>query len=425
MSMSELAKAMKYIPGSKNVVYFSSREPGKIVARQFAEANAPVYAVNTKDWITQGVYTKVKKKHIFEEHPLKDFAEASGGHYFANIHEIETIAEDIDELSGNYYVLGYYIDEKWDGRFHRIRVEVKKPGLRVLSQDGYYNPKPFAELTDIEKRLHLYDLAFADKPVTPFLDLQTEALYCSGVKKANFAVLAKLDVDQRIGIPPGKSEIFVFVFNEDNKIVLGETGELDLSSYDKETLYSYLLKELDPGNYECRIVVRDKETGRSLVGNSSLVIPGTSTKKIELCSPLLLIPEKEAEFIKLSREKENEEQASSLIQFYPFLPQNSSPLMGNLGPDINSIWALLPVIFKDQSSEEIELDVGMIAEKNGDKIPVDWQFIDSNRGEQSRDFILIGVDLPELEAGIFRLEFTVADEDSGERASISVPLNKR
>ena len=62
LSMSDLANAMKYIPGSKNVVYFSSREPGKKVARQFAEANAPVYAVNTKDWITQGVYTKVKKK---------------------------------------------------------------------------------------------------------------------------------------------------------------------------------------------------------------------------------------------------------------------------------------------------------------------------------------------------------------------------
>ena len=43
ISMSELAKAMKYIPGSKNIVYFSSREPGKKVARQFAEANAPVF----------------------------------------------------------------------------------------------------------------------------------------------------------------------------------------------------------------------------------------------------------------------------------------------------------------------------------------------------------------------------------------------
>jgi VWFA-related protein len=51
-SMSELAKIIKFIPGSKNLMYFSTREPGKKVARLFAEANAPVFAINTKNWIS-------------------------------------------------------------------------------------------------------------------------------------------------------------------------------------------------------------------------------------------------------------------------------------------------------------------------------------------------------------------------------------
>jgi VWFA-related protein len=426
-SMSELAKVIKYIPGSKNLVYFSSRVPGRAVARLFAEANTPIYAINTKNWMVQGLMTlSVKKKHIYKEHPLKDFAEASGGHYFADIKDVQTIADEIEILSGNYYVLGYYIDEKWDGRFHQIKVEVKKPDLIVLAQDGYYNPKPFAELTDIEKQIHLYDLAFADKPAAPVLDLQIEALCGCMMEETNVVLLTKLEVDERTGIPPGMSEVFIFLFDEDHKMVAAERAELDLSAYDQKTLYSYLMKKLEPGEYECRVVVRDMEMGKSLVGQYSFSAPEPAAGTLAIYSPLLLMPGKKADFLRFSSEKQKKgEKQASLIDFYPFLPQNTSPLMGNIGVDVKNLWAIIPVSFKGQEPSEVEMEVEMIDEATGESLPIDWRIIDSHESESAVDFLLVEIDLPDLESGAYWLEVTATDTNANTLAEISTPVIKR
>jgi len=65
---------------------------------------------------------------------MKMLAEHTGGRAFYNTNDLrKAIREAIDE-SGLTYQLGYYpTDEKWDSRFHRIKVNVKRKGLTVIS----------------------------------------------------------------------------------------------------------------------------------------------------------------------------------------------------------------------------------------------------------------------------------------------------
>ena len=48
----------------------------------------------------------------------------------------------IVRLNSTYYVLGYYPkDARRDGRFHKIEVRIKRPGLRVSARKGYVSPR--------------------------------------------------------------------------------------------------------------------------------------------------------------------------------------------------------------------------------------------------------------------------------------------
>ena len=430
LSMSELAKAMKYISGSKSIVFFSRRTPGKDVSRLFAEANATIYAVNTSSVPAKGGgpdAPRLREMKKSQGEALQDFAAASGGHYFADVKEAKTIAREVEALSGNYYVLGYYISPSWDGRLHQIKVSVKQPGLRVLAQAGYNDPKPFAALSDLEKQLQLFDLALSDKPVTTdALDLPLEVLSGSAMKEANTAVLLKLIVDEKTGVPPGKTELFAIIFNKDHKIVLAERGEMDTAPHARKTLFPYLLTHLQPGEYEVRIMARAMGTGRSAASRLSFEVPAPAAGSgMSLFSPLLMVPGKKAEFVRMSRPIKGEKEPKSIIRFYPFLPANGMPLIDDLPPDADKIWVLLPINHGTGEPAENDFDVKLIRANDGEEIPVDWGLIDTKKANPGKDFLLIGIGLPGLKPGAYRLEFSFTDIKSGAKTSATATFGKK
>jgi VWFA-related protein len=69
---------------------------------------------------------------------MKTIAENTGGRAFYNSNDLRrAIRQAVDESSSTYE-LGYYpAAEKWDGRFHRIQVRVKRKGLTLRTRGGY------------------------------------------------------------------------------------------------------------------------------------------------------------------------------------------------------------------------------------------------------------------------------------------------
>lgn len=426
MSMSELATAMRYVLGSKSIVYFSMRTPGKDVGRLFAAANATIFAVNTNSVSPRGPGL-IRKRKGQQGEALKSFAEASGGHYFSDVKDAKKIAADIEALSGNYYVLGYYISPSWDGKLHEIKVTVHRPDLKVLAQEGYNDPKPFAELSDLEKNLQLFGMILSDEPVaTDALDLPARVLYGSAMKEANAAVLLKLTVDERTGVPPGKTEIFVFIFDNDHKIVLGERAELDTKPLAQKSLFPYLLIRLQPGEYECRVAARDMETGQSAASRVPFSMPAPSGRLgISLSSPLFLVPSGKAEFVRMSRPVKKGQEPASILRFYPYLPVRCTPLLEDLPQDSEQIWVLLPLKFGTGQPSEADLDVRLTRASDRKDIPVDWSVMDTRRLEPDMVFFLIKIDVRRLGSDSYMLDFQAADPSSGARTSAAAALVKK
>lgn len=92
-------------------------------------------------------------------------AEATGGSFLANNNDLGEIFEKVADHARAYYVLGYYLNDlKADGRFHRITVRVKRPGVRVIARRGYYAPKSFDELSSKQKIPFLYEALMTERP---------------------------------------------------------------------------------------------------------------------------------------------------------------------------------------------------------------------------------------------------------------------
>lgn len=426
--MFDLSQAFKYIDGNKSLVFFTSRNLGPLAAKlgkEFANASTPVYTVNTKNWIMKGVFSFIKEKYIWKDHPLKDLALASGGKYFADIKDIETISEEVQTLTGNFYVLGYYINESWDGDYHQIKVEVKKPGLQVLAQHGYFNPKPFAELSDFEKQLHLSDLVFTDKPVAvqPF-DIPVEPLFIGGREKMNCALLAQIPVNEKTGIPPSRVEIYTFLFNEDRKMVMKRKGEMDLSPFDQQSLFPYFTANLPAGEYEFRIVVRDLETGQAILGKIVFLLPEKIDSDIVLSSPLLFAKGPESKIVRFSEgsSRKGKNKDASLRDFYRFLPKNHCLVVRALGNKIKSLLAALPVTAGKGPAPEIEFSARLLPRPEGEPINLAMEIVDIQETGTQTDILMIEIRLPHLKPGEYELEIEALEKKTFARSSVQKSL---
>jgi len=296
--MIDLSKALRYIPGHKNIVFFSSGVPYSLIygiqlayghpdmsdwgnpalrfkyedmLKELSAANCSVYPLDTQE--QRGIIDR--DTSMRGSYTLQKMASATGGKYFGNISNYEKHIEKIQDLTGCYYVLGYYVDDNWDGAYHKIKVEVTRPGLEVHAQKGYFNPKPFSEYNDVEKMLHLVDLALSEEPLfqTPVRFL-LKVVPCPGGAKGNLCLAAQIPVEKIREVLAGKSEFVAVVFDDKENIVTLSRNEKKTYTLTGELFSFGASFSLSPGKYQCRLVIRNLETGRGAVASATAVIPG-------------------------------------------------------------------------------------------------------------------------------------------------------
>ena len=417
--IKELAKALRYIPGYKNIILFSAglredllispdqvlRENYEDMSKEFGASNSPVYTVNTSD--------------VARSLSLKMLSELSGGKYFHNVDYYERITEQIQSVTCNYYVLGYYIDEKWDGRYHEIKVKIKRSECIVHAQGGYFNPKPFSEFSETEKQLQLMALALSENPYFEQpLRFPMVALPFSNKKESNCVLLSEIPVEKIKDIAWQKTEIITLIFDKENNVIDSSRGEMSLAAFSQKKIYHYEIQSLAPGQYECRVVIRNLETGKGAVASSSLTIPEIQASGISLSPPFILIPDKVSFYLRTSKpEKEKPgDEPLSLIKIYPFLSNKHSPLIEELEEGTPKLLAIIPCAVANIEEPDIQLSSCLIPHSTGEKIPLSFSIISAEK-EKEFDILLIELELPELRPGKYSLEIGAEEVTSGSKSN--------
>lgn len=426
--LKELAQSLRSVPGIKNVIFFSEgiprsflfgekqtlRESYEEMAREFAAANSPVHAVSMVG--------------PAPDQSLERLAELTGGQFFHTVDYYEKIAEQIQNVTSNYYVLGYYIDEEWDGKYHDIKVEVKRKGCEVHGQRGYFNPKPFTELTEVEKQLHLIDLAMADEPYFQEpVKFSSIPLHCYPQEESNFVLLTEIPLAVMEKVAGRKTELVTFIIDKKQDMSVSSRAEINFLKIPEKTVYHYMITSLPPGHqYECRVILRNLETGDGAVASSSVEIPERLDSGLRLYPPLLLIPEKEAIYLRASREerKKPKSEPLSIANIYPFLSNRNSPLVDTLEKGSSKLFAVVRCSYIEIEKPKIGLSAHLIHHPSGEKTRLSFAVLKAEKKEDS-NVILIEINLPEMQPGRYSLEMTAQESTIGLKSSTFQLFNVR
>jgi VWFA-related protein len=426
--MTNLAKALRYVPGIKYILLFSSGIPYSLIygiqapwgirnyeawgerliqeklvemCRELAASNTVIYAFDTEDSLTR-ITQDTRMTGAFT---LQQLASSTGGKYFGNIKNYDEALEQVQQLTGCYYVLGYYVDEKWDGKYHEIKVEVKRPGVKVYAQRGYFNPKPFKEWSDLERMLHLVDLALSEQPLfqTP-LPLRCGGFSYTELGQGNIILWADLVKGELGGLGEGEVELVFLVFDGEGNIVKMGRWAGALARLPEAAIYFSSPLSVPAGDYRCRVVLRSLETGRGAVGSVEMKIGEVKEGGISLGQPFLL----------MRSEGQRYENFPSFL--FPFDLGGFVPLT-EVKRGERELYALVMCSYSGVKEPELRL-YGELLFLEGEKrrsLPLRFSLLQKARTE-AREIYLVKVETEPLEPGLYSLYFQGEEVKSGSRS---------
>jgi VWFA-related protein len=240
---------------------------------------------------------------------LRVLASATGGLSFMNKNNFTEGLGKIVDSSEGYYLLAYTPqDEKFDGKYRRLEVKVKRSGLKVLTRSGY-----FARVDkDVETpKTRDQELLAAVRSPLARRDINVSALMTYRAvqppkdAKANSGPYGAIDIHMLIdpktlkleevaGKQNANFDVAVFVFDEFGEMRGGFSKTIDASLTPEEFArinkggLSYAADtQLPPGVYQLRMAVRDNKTGSTGTMQRYIEVPDLTKGKLAASSLII------------------------------------------------------------------------------------------------------------------------------------------
>lgn len=477
LKLTALAKALRYVPGQKQFILFSTGVPSSIIYgnqagnpsqqrdrsrfdpgdrllieqneqmyKEFSASGCTFYAFDTRESAkdanlfayddytfqtgsrglagTQGVFQD--STNIFRDdrttgrNSLERLTDITGGKYYSNINRYEKNLDQVQALTGTYYVLGYSIGETWDGLFHEVKVEVGRKGCEIRAQAGYFSPRPFKEYSDLEKRLHLYDLALNERSFArlPVNFSMTALTYAMG-EDTRVEIVARIPGEVTDRFSGERVEYVALVFDAKNDIRDVRRLETDPRPRRGQAVVFTSGATLEPGDYTCRVVVRDMESGSSAVGSVRASVQAAPKAGLRLGTPLLLTDEPGCAYFDAGAARART--AAPWAEVYPYDRTLFSPAAGGVSRRAPRVLAVIPYSVPGTAEPDVVLSARLINAATGEVVPVAFTLAERN---WRRDGEAVGLEfsLVDLAPGKYLLYVNAEDRVSKTLAHVQTAL---
>jgi hypothetical protein len=157
-ALQSIATHVANIPGRKNLVWLTANIPfsGAAVAAILNRAQIAAYPVDGRgllpaaspegpegtmdeDALNRGNYMPAQSPEPIGIYAMNEMAEKTGGQAFVNTNDLMGAIRTAVEGSSITYTLGFYLDAaSLDGKFHPVKVQVRRSGVQLHYPSGYF-----------------------------------------------------------------------------------------------------------------------------------------------------------------------------------------------------------------------------------------------------------------------------------------------
>jgi VWFA-related protein len=300
---------------SEGFVY-DPAEPGyRLVVEAARRANAALYFIDTRGLDDlPGFYSAQFGERIDEKNVLSAIADMTqesegavslardtGGFTVAKTNDLETGIVRIGRESSSYYMLGYSPGSiPRDGRFRKIEVRVRRPGVVVRARRGYYapsdTPDPGAEKATARTDPQIQYALDAPTPLDGIpLRMTAYVLEQTSLGRAKVLVAADADISrveftETAGRLLGTLDTLAVAARRETSDVFRNDQKVDLErkpgAVPSPSWYTIVREfELPSGRYQSKLVVRDATSRR--LGTVSYEFEVPPLDALRISSPIL------------------------------------------------------------------------------------------------------------------------------------------
>ena len=352
------------------------------------------------------------------EDSLFIMADSTGGELLRNFNDPGAAMGEVLDRTSVTYLLRFQPDKlKNDGSYRKLRVKLKNAarGTRVVHRPGYFEPKPFAQRTALERRFNAASEILAGTDSGAIRSSVLATPFPVAGDSAYVPVFVEIDGGSLLAGHRGNAinlEIYTYAIAEDGGVrdYFSHSMGLDLTKIGA-TLESHGIKfyghlDLWPGDYSVRVLVRDSASGRSSTRVVPVAVPTFDQAEAGVSVPLF--PEPLGKWLMV---REGEAQQAERTVPYPFMVGEDPYIPAAkpvISPNGNSSFFLIAYNVADDAVAEARVRSADGSPVSSPSIAVNRQ--DAGDGVANLTASLNATGLPE---GEYVLEVEVSSDAAG------------
>ena len=363
-------------------------------------------------------------------------ANETGGQLFKDANDLQSQLGDALGISTVTYVLTFRPqDLETDGKFRRLRVELigeDLKGAEVSHRQGYYAPRPFAELDPLEKELIASNAIVTGDLEADFQVSVLAAPFRATKEWAYVPVIVEIDGPSLLagGVAEDEEmalELYAYATNKEGEMKAFFTRRLGLDLDVGRELISrkgikyYGHLELMPGAYKLRVLVRNMHTGQATLVSSTLNIPEYEDEPSVVLPPFFI--ERPGQWLMVREQLEGQSPDSTI---YPFTI-NGDPYIPAAQPDLDrGQKAHFALVAYNLGKGRLSLE-GTITTPEGQAITGgELSLLErTTTGIEGYDKLLARLDTKGLDPGDYQLQVGLIDPATGRGDSNSIAFRIR